>query len=654
MAFPFLRARSRYRFYILVAVLVLLTYYYWPIDQIEQLSDTVQRSTVQGSSQSGSQGGNPQQEEQDDRIYRVSTKPLRVNFNPDTSELEVPKIIEIDSVNQALGVLNLKPLEENADSRKAPSQSKGTLVTSEFVTDKEYKPLSSVIGYVGNKNVPAAKTYYDLTCQDVTYKPDENRQIKYSEPVLLKDDLASIRTALLSTEYKNLITMGDSLQTKVEEKWHQFSGASVWLPDEECHLMASRVSYAPQAKNSPVASFIRLQLFDAQWNEILGRRIRYNDITKQEIDGVLRDYNEAQDDSLLDRISLKFPTVLDVPFDPKVNSKEMLGPEDPRILFKDGEFVQEPVIFFNMLVDSKRTMNAVFPLRKPNPKTKKLDVVQFKASGINTSAKLSTEKNWTPFFDTVRVGDSPKTSGYVQFLYTIDPLVVFRCNLDNGKCEKLQDNINYSTFSRQGKGYVRGGTELVPVPRIITQKLSKGGIDSRLQMWVGFAKTHLNSCGCGDTIYRPSLMLLIKEDGVFRVELMTDSIDFGMDVLSWSEHGSACGGPNVLTPNGISFWNIKLAEEVPEESEGSNTNSLSSDYMALTVSEADSNVKLIFLRNVANYIFGIYDSGKYMLGDNEMVEVVSDRTRKVSECMLGASLDYCVRYGQRMSRPQSI
>ncbi|KAG7705711.1 hypothetical protein KL929_003119 [Ogataea haglerorum] len=649
MAFPFLRSRSRYRLYILLAVFVFLTYYYWPVNQIEQLSDSVHRSTVQSSGGDASKDPGQLAEEEDTRIYRISTEPLRVNFNPDTNELEVPKIIEIDSVNEALSSLNLKPLRENSDPQK-PSQSLDKVnLLSEFITSRDYKPLQSVKGFIGNIDVPSTSNYYDLSCSDIIYKPKENRNIEYSEPILLTDDLASARESLLSTEYKNLITMGDKVGSRVAENWRQFSGASVWLPDEECHLMASRIIYAPNTKSNPVASFIRLQLFDANWREITGRRIRYSDITKQEIDNVLRDYNEAQDDSLLDKISIKFPTVLDIPFDPKVNAKELLGPEDPRILFKDGEYVQEPVIFFNMLDNGKRTMHAVFPLRKPNPKTQKRDLVNFKISGIAASRTLSTEKNWAPFFDSIRIGDSSRTKGYVQFLYTVDPLVVFRCSLDNGKCEKLQDNIYYSSFAGNALGFIRGGTELVPVPRQILQKQSTGSTESRLQMWVGFVKTHIDNCGCGDTTYRPSLMVLTKDDGVFRVDLMTDSIDFDIDVLAWDERDSRCGsGPNVLTPNGISFWNIKHPEDGSGDSDGV-PQGLYKDYMGLTISESDANIKIVFLRNVLNYILGIHGIGKHNLGEYELNEGVSERTKKVSDCMLEASYSYCKAYARKKS-----
>ncbi|ODV86817.1 glycosyltransferase family 91 protein [[Candida] arabinofermentans NRRL YB-2248] len=632
------RSRSRYRIYLLLAIALITTYVFWPkskdIPSLNQIT------------------------EKDNSLYHISTEPLRADFNPESNNMEVPHIIEIDEVNKALNTLKLKPLddEELTQDEKAavmtPPPEKTNMI-SDLIINSDYTPIEKVRVFVGNKGVDQSIDYYkEQTCLDITYNAPQERLMSHSKPLLLTDDLDDVKQQLLDTEYKALITLGDKVGDKVEDNWFRFSGASVWLHDEQCHMMVSRVIYAPEAKNNPVASFLRVQLFDSEWKEIIGRRVRYNDVNKNDVDKVLREYNDLNDEKLLDAISIKFPTVLSIPFDPKVKSKELLGPEDPRVLLKDGEFSKEPVVFFNMLKSgtNKRTMNAVFPLRKPNAKTKKCDLVEFKLSGTKALTTLSMEKNWTPFFDTIRIGDSKRSKGYVQFLYTMDPLVIFKCSLDTGKCEKLQDNIYHSQHSQNGKAFIRGGTELAPVPRQVVQLLNNGDTEKRLQMWVAFGKTHIKNCGCGDVTYRPTLVLLIKEDGVFRIELMTDSLDFGIDVQSWSDpKSSKCGsGPNALTPNGISFWSISASDEQSEEEEKPSI-PMFKDYMALTVSESDSNVKVIFLKNVINYIFGIYNEGKYMLGDYELEEGVLDRTRKVAECMLESSIQYCQVYGKRHS-----
>ncbi|GME75049.1 unnamed protein product [Ambrosiozyma monospora] len=409
--------------------------------------------------------------------------------------------------------------------------------------------------------------------------------------------------------------------------------------------MVSRITYAPLQKSNPIASFLRLQLFDPNWIEVKGKRIRFLDVTEKDVDPVLRKYDETKDETVLNSISLKFPCVLNIPFNIDTKSKDLLGPEDPRVVYKDGEVSKEPIVFFNMLEKGKRGMKGIFPLRKPNKKTGAPNMINFQVGGKSISGDV--EKNWTPFFDTLKVGDTKRSKGFIHFVYTFDPLTILKCNLDNGRCDKIQTNFESSALSQANKAHIRGGSDLRPIPRQIIQLLNDGDHQKRLQMWVGFAKTHVKNCGCGDVTYRPNLVLLIKEDGVFRLELMTESLDFGIDVKAWNGKSTRCdrSGPNVLTPNGISFWDITPVTDHQQKGKIP----LFKDYMALTFSQSDSTVEVVFLKNVLNYLFGIYEDGKYMLGDYDSDEGVLARTKKVTECALDASFKYCGLYGSAHS-----
>ncbi|GMF99034.1 hypothetical protein B5S30_g5339 [[Candida] boidinii] len=635
-----------------------------------------QQEQQQLEQQKQEQQGNTQDKESEEIIYDFGTEPLRADFNPDQNELSIPKIVDLDKVNEALNNLQLRPLDnsnkknnndndlENQENYiPQPSDDYTTKKIdkiSKFVTDRDFKeyPLKS---YVGNKifkinNDLGVSTYEDLKCKELVYDSNDNKDanILISDPIPITDSLKDIVSSLKGTEYERLIKMNKKPHSKINDSWFTFAGSSIWLEDESCHLMVSRVIYAPEYKDKPIISFMRLQLFDSDWKEIKDKRIRYNDLTKDEIDAVLRNYNYNDKDKnkILDPISLKFPTLLHVPFDSKVTNKRFLGPEDPRIILKDGEYSKEPVIIFNMRTTNnvdERGMHAIFPFRKPNPKSRQRNLIKFKIQGLKVATELSIEKSWTPFFDTFKVGDSANSDGIIFFIYTFDPLVILKCSLDNGRCQKLQDNIYGSTFSKESKGYIHGGSEMQPIPRNVIKLLNNGDENKLLQMWITFPRTNIKRCGCGKAFYRPSLAVIIKEDGIFRSELMSDSIDFGLNVLSWNGKDSTCDdtGPNVLIPNGISFWDIKL----PDISSTNNKDRLPvfNDILGLTISESDSNTKLIFIKNILNYIMNVYNDKsnyKYMLGGYNYDGDVTYRTNKVSTCMIESAIKACRVYGR--------
>lgn len=624
--------RRLYKYIILLTVLT-LTYLLWPVQQIEKLSDNL---TLQEKNDYVESILNPSSDEKP--IYHRNNGPVKAEFNPDTKNLDVPTVIDMKNLNEALNKINMRPLgeEENVITEKIS-------VLSEKIINKDFTPIASLNGHLGN--LETSQNYYtDLSCKQIAYNPSSNdRIIEYTTPVPLNDDMIEIRQWLLGSHYVDILKVvdptsgGDTLVSDISH-WYKNSGSSVWLPDEQLHMVASTVMYAPRSKNEVLASFIRLQLFDADWKEVKGRRIRYSDVKETEVDKVLTEYTKTNEDRHLDRISFRFPSIISIPIDAKSN-KGTIGPENPRVLFKDGEYSSEPVIIFNMISGGKRNMFSVFPLRAPQGPKLLHPIVKFKNIGNDALTTLKSDKNWTPFFDGLKIGDSKTSKGSMYFAYTLDPLVIFKCSLDSGKCTKIQDNIKFSSFAKQGDAYLRGGTPFTPVPRQIIQTLNDGDFQKRLQMWVGFPKVLIKNNKCGKNIYRSTFALLIKEDGVFRIELITSPIDFGLP--NASKCPSSVDESSIISAQGISFWD--LAASGNSDDKGSVP--LYNDYMGLIVGESYSKIEMVVIKNVLNYAMGVYSKGKYMFGEYELEGGVAPRTQKVCECGLAEALRYATNLG---------
>jgi beta-1,2-mannosyltransferase len=622
--------------YTLLLTFIGLAYYFWPVQQIEKLTDSLTASEKNDYIESII---NPTRND----IYDAGEGSLKVDFNPDNNDLDHKTVIDLEKVNKALNKVKLKPLADKLNNDESSIPDKKVEILSDTLTKKIFKPIVSLPAYLGNLNIDKSLDYYkDLTCDQISYYPNTNeRDIAYSEPILLDDDLIEVRRWLLNSKYENIVKKvdpqaNDGTFLSDLSHWFKRSGSSIWLPDEQLHMVVSTIMYAPNERSKPLISFIRLQLFDVNWVEVKGRRIRYYGVTEKEIDEVLREYAKSNDESHLERISLRFPSILNIPFEGKPG-KGTIGPEDPKILLKDGEFSSEPIIVFNMLTsDNKRNMFAVFPLQGPKGPDLIHPVLKFKNIGNNAITTLKTEKNWSPFFDSIKIGDSRISKGFMYFAYTLDPLVIFKCSLDSGKCNKVQDNIQYSKFAKEGNAYLRGGTSFIPVPRQIIQTLNDENYQ-RLQMWIGLPKILNKNNACGNNVYRTGFTLLIKEDGIFRIELITGPIDFGLPTANeCSDIGQKSS--SIISADGISFWDIASTGQ----QEDGKSIPYYNDYMGIIVGEGNTKIELIVLKNVLNYAMGVYSYGKYMFGnyDVEGESGVAARTQKVCECALDSALKY--------------
>lgn len=564
-----------------------------------------------------------------DSIYVGSDGPVKAIFNPDASDLDTPDVINPEKLKLAMDKLNLHGSPRVSDDKElfdgGAVNAGMDSILSKFVVNNKYSPISGLKGFVGNQ-ISKVDYYQELTCPEISYNSKE--EIEFTEPIRIEDDFFEIRDLLLSSKYQTLISVLDESNPEQSivsdiKNWYKKSGSSVWLPIEQLHMVSTTVLYAPFDVFNPLVSFIRLQLFDSNWNEVKSRRIKYSDLSEKDIHEALKVYNKTKKDADLDAISIKFPSILNISVTTK-NIKRNMGPENPRMIYKNGEVFSEPVIIFNMAVSAtQRNMFAVFPLRKPQKTNNEHSILKFKNIGKNALIHLKEEKNWVPFFDTVRVGDSLRSRGNIHFLYTMDPLVIFRCSLDTGSCSKLQDNIQSSSYSKDSTAYLRGGSSFHPVPRNVIDSLVPDN-DNKLQMWIGFQKLALKKSSCGDKFSRPALTLLVKEDGIFRVDLITSPMDFNLKI------GEICdvNSPSIINANGISFWNINQKEGVYE------------DHLGLIIDTQTDKVEILFMKNVLNYILGVYSKGNIVSKDFDLEETVITRSRKVAECAIGGALDY--------------
>ncbi|VEU22210.1 DEKNAAC103225 [Brettanomyces naardenensis] len=472
------------------------------------------------------------------------------------------------------------------------------------------------------------------------YATKDKEQLKVSSPLTIEDRVTQkeIFEYLKSSGYDKFVTTRDL------HHWWRFSGSAVWLPNDDCYLMVTRFVYAKGRREKPVLSLLRMQLFDSEWKELLGKRLRYVDVSFSDVTLAMEKYIDSNhDESMLDSISLKFPTFFDVKFG-DYDGGSCMGAEDPRVTYRENKVMEgEPMVIFNMLnKDKDRLMNIGFPLRKPDiaEGVRVSELRYLKKDGLGD--KL-LEKNWSPFFEPEDTEFKEDSLGTAHMLYDFQTLTILKCVLDSGICQeclqKQPDKLPEPDRNIRSSVYLRGGTNLVPVPDILMLRILEDqnrmfdGITfaCQVRMWFGIAKTHAKGCGCGTATYRPSIFVVSKVNEEYRLDLIGRSTELGMEVLSWEGDTTDClGGANVLGVNSIPFWDI--------QKDGLDFK----DYMAITVSESDRNVKMLLLKNVANYLVGLYRQNSLeKLRTDPMV-----RLAKATDCTLRSAHRHCVLYSQ--------
>ena len=551
-------------------------------------------------------------------------------------------------------VSNLELPDKKSDSSVNHDKHKSAAVSDDNL---ETKKISGNVVDVKALERQGRKSYDSLvTCEELSYNGTIEHAV--SNPILY-DDLVSIRRDLLkyngwlTKEVKDDKDKGKTENEIIQKQWFRFGGSSVWLESEQCFLVFTRVLYSRvESKVQPHISLIRAQAFDKDWKEIIGKKIPYididlpdnmeNEMAKLDIELNIEDcakyadntleydacnvqqaktalQNKKKKEHVVSKYYVTYPTTFDFRFDAEGDLK---GPEDPHVILRKTETIEEPIIIFNMHdnIESHRRIFSYMPHRKIEPLLK-LQIVERKMRG--------SEKNWTPFFHPSDQAQSGISRGSLHFIYSFSPLDIIKCSLNDGICEVVFDQQSLAISDSNTFDGMRGGTQFVPLPQEMPGILNKN-------IWVGFPKLHINNCGCGDVFYRPMLDVLIESNGIYHQEIIVPAMDLDIEVLSWDGKSTGCQGKNVLNPNSITHWDIVHQDPHTKQFE---------DYMTLTISESDSFTKIITLKGVLNYVLGIYRV-KNMKDEFLPSEKSNDIIGKTLTCFTNFGEQHCSIYGK--------
>ncbi|CCE73194.1 Piso0_000218 [Millerozyma farinosa CBS 7064] len=354
---------------------------------------------------------------------------------------------------------------------------------------------------------------------------------QYLTPALL--DAGAM--VLQNERYNRYINESDKVhKPKIErsKRFIQFAGATVWLEQHQVHIMASRLMYSPSGKlNKATTSFLFMQLFDKEWRELENKTLEIS-FEQKDSQGQMHEVKRQ----------LTFPYVSDIDFTVNYHkgNKKYYGPEDPRIILRRSSLgFEEPLVVFNMKTKSlKRSMHMYKPFSE-----------EMTALRLDISSKIKTQKNWVPFINDL-------SNDTIFFVYTLNPLVVASCDVHSAICNYSQKDDSFTG----AVGPLRGGTQFVQLP---LSKLTKRAIfGANRSVFIGWARAHLNNCGCGSAMYRPNLVVLLQDyhacnnSYTYSIPEVSEYTDFGMEVRTWEDAKDPCQGRSVLIPNSIIDWRV--------------------------------------------------------------------------------------------------
>ncbi|KAG7662706.1 uncharacterized protein J8A68_003765 [[Candida] subhashii] len=530
-----------------------------------------------------------------------------------------------------------------------------------------YSPYNFTIFTSGNN------IHMDLNQCDSKLKSTSNIQIDQAIPldVSLPDILTNLLQEMESgtSQYLNelapFVLPELRLQLKlnvVDRFWYRLAGSSVWLEQYGVHFMISRILYSPKgARNQPIISLTYAQIFDKDWNELINTKLLVPTNNLKKDKSKLKESEQPQKFKILN-----FPYFLPIPFwhDYDDTSGKYYGPEDPRlILVKNKRGYEEPLVVFNayhrklvdfdddddtrivMKPDFYRSMFLCWPwqfqrgkenveaIRNPDYDTHLYNrIVELQ---IKNLPRMKTQKNWTPFISQVdRIHD-----GYdkrIQFIYRWANLDVLKCDLDGknaGVCG-LSYRLNENLAPKNEIGPLRGGTQLININQLLQTAnipIKKFIVPNR-EIWVGFARAHLDDCGCGKVLYRPNMVIIVKDKikmgksgeslfgakdnskiiyrDLYKVSHISSSLSFDIPILGWDllNPSDLCGHVNVLIPNGISSWTIQSLEKNKDTWK-------SDDYLTLSLSMSDATVHKINIKGLFQSIIDLPDKSLFLEPD---------------------------------------
>lgn len=357
-----------------------------------------------------------------------------------------------------------------------------------------------------------------------------------SMPEILQRFIDDLDTNPFYHEMAPLFLKDAKIQLKnkvVDQYWYKLAGSSVWLEEYQVHFMISRILYTfTHIRNQPRVSFFYAQLYDKDWNELTNTKlvVPTNDLNEDSKNH--KDNSDKQHYKVL-----KFPYFLPIPFYHKYDDTwgRYYGPEDPRILMvKNKAGYEEPLIAFNLYHQKKeydekegkevkkhyRNMFISWPwqFQKGKANMDGFNDPQYENNYYNKAVELKIknvkrkdkQKNWTPF-----VSNSDRNRhGYdktLNFIYRWADFEVLKCDItkDIGTCT-FNYRLNPELKSNAGVGPLRGGTELININSLLGEDAKKV-IPSNREILVGFARAHIDNCGCGENMYRPNLVVVTKD-----------------------------------------------------------------------------------------------------------------------------------------------
>ncbi|KAK6458116.1 uncharacterized protein RJT20DRAFT_126039 [Scheffersomyces xylosifermentans] len=424
------------------------------------------------------------------------------------------------------------------------------------------------------------------------------------------------------------------MSNTLHHHFFKFSGTSVWLEQHGVHYMISRVLYNVKgSKRGPSLSLTYAQVFNEKWQEMRDVELVYPTRHPNSNDIVYKNG--------------KFPSFLPIPFysDSNFQPHRFYGAEDPRLLLvKNDMGVEEPLMVFNAfhrkikdkVLVGENAMNITFGFYRSmflcwpfqyqlgkvnvddvrNPETDKVVYNKVIELRRENTERLSIQKNWTPFVD---LSERDPYDKHIYFIYRWANLEILKCKLTDfdlnteSQCSFVYKR-NPDLKENTAVGPMRGGTEMIP--------FNLHGHTA----WIGFARAHIKKCGCGSSMYRPNLAVIVKHGDEYKISYLSSSITFDIPIVGWTNPKKLCryNDPDALIPNGISAWET-LGDD---------------DYMTLTLSVADDSVHVIHIRNLLQKVKHLAKSEDPQRGFDE----------NAVECTLKKSAQFCRSYGNEQKK----
>ncbi|EGW33509.1 uncharacterized protein SPAPADRAFT_66466 [Spathaspora passalidarum NRRL Y-27907] len=477
-----------------------------------------------------------------------------------------------------------------------------------------------------------------------------------SEPFNFDTDLYKIVNKVLNSEHLKENRGFNNIRNQIKAKtinkhWFRFVGNSVYLEDYGVHLMVSRVSYTPSGrKERAFFSFSYAQIFDEAWNEIT------------DIELIVPTNNLNSDDTSQAYMSIKYPSIVPIP---TYKSRTLYkGPEDPRvILVKSRNGYMEPVIIFNAYgqVLNPDTEKIEYKLKRymflswlwqtqqgkliPSESRDSAKLVYCKTVSLKHLEKFAMEKNWTPMLSFIERQEAGHDIN-IYIVYRWSKLEILKCSLEDIQDGNIQCNSVFQVGKTSPVGRFRGGTSMVNINMLLdSQRKQVPQLNSIIdhipkgrEIWFGFARAHLEECGCGESMYRPNIVVLVKDQGKFKITHVSPFVSLNIPMLPWdtTKPNTLCLGRSVVIPNGISQWMIAQDQYGKLD-----------DYLTLAISRADVTVDLIHIRGLFSQVLNLEHSvfKDSNISRNKGIDIV--------ECALDGSKEFCKAFGEEREMIES-